>query len=78
MALKPRYKRRILWTAVFITTAGALALVIVPPMITINNMRPKIAQAIYQQTGITAQIDGNIHFSLLGRVTIVAHSGPRF
>lgn len=73
MALKPRYKRRILWTAVFITTAGALALVIVPPMITINNMRPKIAQAIYQQTGITAQIDGNIHFSLLGRVTIVAH-----
>ena len=73
MALKPRYKRRILWTAVFITTAGALALVIVPPMITINNMRPKIAAAIYQQTGINAQIDGNIHFSLLGRVTIVAH-----
>ena len=74
MALKPRYKRRILWTAVFITTAGALALVIVPPMITINNMRPKIAAAIYQQTGINAQIDGNIHFSLLGRATIVAHN----
>lgn len=74
MALKPRYKRRILWTAVFITTVGALALVIVPPMITINSLRPKIAQAIYQQTGINAQIDGNVRFSLLGRATIVAHN----
>lgn len=73
MALKPRYKRRILWTTVLVTTGCVLALIIVPPMITINNMRPKIAAAIYQQTGINAQIDGNVHFSLLGRVTIVAH-----
>lgn len=73
MALKPRYKRRIIWSVVTIVAAVIVALVIIPPMITLDGMRGKIEHAIETQTGITAQITGNVHFSLLGRATIVAH-----
>ena len=73
MALKPRYKRRIIWSVVTIVAAAIVALVIIPPMITLDGMRGKIEHAIETQTGITAQITGNVHFSLLGRATIVAH-----
>ena len=73
MALKPRYKRRIFWS--IITAFGLLimAIVLVPPMITLNNLKPKIEQAIAEQTGVSAEIKGNINFSLLGRAMIVAH-----
>jgi len=73
MALKPRYKRRIFWTAVIATGVVAIGVVLVPPMITLNGLKPKIADAIAQQTGISAEIRGDVHFSLLGRATIVAH-----
>lgn len=36
-------------------------------------MKPQIEQAIAEQTGIKATINGDVHFSLLGRTTIVAH-----
>ena len=73
MALKPRYKRRIFWTTVVVIGAFAAAIVIVPPMITLNNLKPKITRAISEQTGIAAHINGDVHFSLLGRATIVAN-----
>ena len=73
MSLKPRYKRRILWSVVGVIGAGVMAVVLVPPMITLNNLKPKIVATIAEQTGIHAKIDGDIHFSLLGRTTIVAH-----
>ncbi len=73
MALKPRYKRRILWTVVSIIGALALAIVIVPPMITLNGFKPMIEHAIQEQMNIPAKLDGNIHFSLIGGTTIVAH-----
>lgn len=73
MSLKPRYKRRILWSCIIAIGVIAIAVVLVPPMITLNNMRPRLEQAIATQTGVTAQIRGDIHFSLLGRATIVAH-----
>ncbi len=73
MALKPRYKRRIFWTAVITTGVVAMGIVLVPPMITLNGLKPKIQDAIAQQTGIAAEIRGDVHFSLLGRATIVAH-----
>ncbi len=73
MALKPRYKRRILWTFVSAIAAIAVAIIIIPPMITLNNIRGKLTNAITDQTGIAAQINGNVHFSMLGRATIVAH-----
>ena len=73
MALKPRYKRRIFWS--ILATLGVLVMgvVLIPPMITLNHLKPKIEQAITEQTGITAKINGDIHFSLLGRATIVAN-----
>ncbi|MCM1294482.1 MAG: hypothetical protein NC311_02900 [Muribaculaceae bacterium] len=73
MALKPRFKRRILWTLTGIIGISALGVVIVPPMINLNKLKPKIQSAILQQTGIDATISGDVHFSLLGHATIVAH-----
>lgn len=74
MALKPRYKRRIFWTTISLAAALAVGLVFIPPMITMNGLKPKIEQAILDQTGISASINGDVHFSLLGRATIVAHN----
>ncbi len=73
MALKPRYKRRILWTLISIVGITAVGVVVVPPMINLNALKPKLQSAILQQTGINAEIRGDVHFSLLGHATIVAH-----
>ncbi|MCQ2598820.1 MAG: hypothetical protein MJ187_00350 [Alphaproteobacteria bacterium] len=74
MALKPRYKRRIIWTTLTILSAGVLALVIVPPMTNLNKFKPNIEHAITEQTGVNVQITGDVNFSLLGHATIVAHN----
>lgn len=73
MALKPRYKRRIFWTLMGIIGAIALSIIIVPPMITLNKFRPMIEQSIYEQMAVPAKLEGDIHFSLIGGATIVAH-----
>ena len=73
MALKPRTRRKIIWAIVALFAALFLALIIAPHMITLNNLKPRLQTAIAQQTGIHATIDGDVHFSLLGRATIVAH-----
>lgn len=73
MALKPRYKRRIFWATVSVLGLIAMAVIFVPPMINLNYLKPKIETAVLDQTGIDAQIDGDVHFSLLGGVLIVAH-----
>ncbi len=71
--MKPRYKRRIFWGAIIAVSTAALAVVIVPPMITLNSLKPQLQTAIMDATGINADIRGNIHFSLLGGATIIAH-----
>lgn len=73
MSLKPRYKRRIIWSIIAVIATMAIALVVIPPLISLNGMKPQIEQAIAEQTGIKATINGDVHFSLLGRTTIVAH-----
>jgi hypothetical protein len=73
MALKPRYKRRILWTIISIIGALALMVIIIPPMITLNSFKPMIERAISEQMNVSAKLDGDIHFSLIGGTTIVAH-----
>lgn len=73
MALKPRYKRRIIWTIVTVVATLLLAMVIVPPMFTLNRFKPQFEQAVFEQTQVPAKLNGNIHFSLLGGATIVAH-----
>ncbi len=72
MALKPRYKRRIAWTLIGAVTAAFVALIFIPPAITLNFMKPELATAVYEQTGVTAEFNGDVNFSMLGRTTIVA------
>ncbi len=71
--MKPRYKRRIIWTIATILATAALATVIVPPFVTLNSLKPRLVTAIENETGIRADIRGAIHFSMLGGATIVAH-----
>ena len=52
----------------------ALAVIIVPPMVHINNLKPKIEEVILAKTGIQTKIHGNINFSLMGNAAIVAHN----
>lgn len=73
MSLKPRHKRRIFWSFIIFIGLFLIALVFVPPMITLNSLKPKIEATIAEQTGVQAKINGNINFSLLGHTTIVAH-----
>ena len=73
MSLKPRYKRRIFWSILSILALIGISIVVVPPMITLNNLKPKIEQALTEKIGIPAKIQGDINFSLLGKATIVAH-----
>lgn len=42
-------------------------------MITLNKFRPMIERSIYEQMAVPAKINGDIHFSLVGGATIVAH-----
>jgi hypothetical protein len=74
MRLKPRHKRRIIWTIVSNIGAVLFAAIVLPPMITLNYLKPKIENIILTQTGVKAQIHGNINFSLLGKTTIIAHN----
>lgn len=73
MALKPRHKRRFFWGAICTIAAIALAVVIIPPMITLNKLKPVVEKSIYEQTNVPIKLDGDIHFSLIGGATIVAH-----
>jgi hypothetical protein len=73
MALKPRYKRRIFWSVISIIAVIALAIILVPPFITLNGFKPAIEQSVYTQTNVPLKLNGDIHFSLAGGATIVAH-----
>lgn len=73
MPMKPRNKRRTFWTIVITLATLFIAMVIVPPMINLNSLRPKLEAAILAETGVPIQILGDVHFGLLGQTTIVAH-----
>lgn len=73
MALKPKHKRRIFWSLMCVIGAISLAIIIIPPMITLNKFRPVIEKSIYDQMSVPAKLNGDIHFSLIGGATIVAH-----
>ena len=73
MALKPRTRRRIIWATICLIAATFLAFIIVPPLVSLNSLKPRIQAVIQRQTGIPAEIGGDINFSLLYRATIVAH-----
>ncbi|MBP3397463.1 MAG: hypothetical protein J6K82_00870 [Alphaproteobacteria bacterium] len=73
MALKPKTKRKLYWTLLSIFGAILLSIVIVPPMINLNGLKPIVEKSVYEQTLVPAKLNGDIHFSLVGGATIVAH-----
>lgn len=72
MALKPRTRRRIIYFSAAFVAVAAIMVVVVPPMFTLNRLKPKLEAAISAQTGVETRIQGDVHFSLLGAATIVA------
>lgn len=73
MSTKSKHTNKFLLFLLSFIAVLALAVIIVPPMITLNNLKEKVESVILSQTGINAKIDGNINFSLMGDATIVAH-----
>lgn len=73
MALKPRHKRRIFWTIITVIATVLLASVLIPPFITLNSLKPMVEQSVHAQTDVPLKLNGDIHFSLVGGATIVAH-----
>ena len=71
--LKIKHKRRFLLFALGILGVSFFALMIIPPMIHLDSLKPKIEEIILAKTGIPAKIHGKVNISLLGRTTIVAH-----
>ena len=63
-----------LWFIASFVAVLALAIIFVPPMINLNSLKPKIENIIFSQTGISAQIHGNVNFSMLGKTHLVAHN----
>ncbi|MBD5400456.1 hypothetical protein HDR61_01770 [bacterium] len=72
MALKPRTFRKIFIGVCAMIAIIATAIITIPPMFTLNKLKPEIQAAITAQTGVPAQINGDVHFSLIGATTIVA------
>ena len=73
MALKPRYNRRIFWSIISTIAVIALATVLIPPFITLNSFKSVVEQSVHAQTNVPLKLNGDIHFSLAGGATIVAH-----
>ncbi len=73
MPMKARSKRRTFWTIVITLAVLFMAIIIIPPMITLNSMRSKIEAAVFAQTGVPIQILGDVNFGLIGHTTIVMH-----
>ncbi|MBR0213081.1 MAG: hypothetical protein IJQ55_05765 [Alphaproteobacteria bacterium] len=74
MANKNTFKRTIIWTFIFLIAALTVAILVIPPAMNLNFLKPKIENIILTETGVPAEIKGNINFSLLGRATIVANN----
>lgn len=66
--------RKIVLWFLSIFSVLALAIVIVPPFINLDRLKPQIQDAILAQTGIHATINGHVRLSLLGRATISANN----
>jgi len=71
--LRPRHKHRILWAFIGLIGFLLFLIIVIPPMIRFDSIKPKIEEIILKQTGIPAKIQGDVNISLLGQTTIVAH-----
>ena len=69
--MKARHKRLVFLIVLSVLALFGLAVAIIPPMISLNRLKPHFEHVILSQTGIPAKINGNIHMSFLGRTTVV-------
>lgn len=74
MPTKQRKTNKTLLFLLSFITIFILAIIIVPPMVTLNSIKPKIEAAILAKTGIQTKIHGNVNFSLMGSTSIIAHN----
>lgn len=74
MALKPRHKRRIFWSAIAIFAVVITLLLLLPTMINLNSLRGRFETAILNQTGVPVRVNGDINFGIFGRTTLIAHN----
>ena len=74
MSIKTTLKNKFIWIVAAFTAILMLSIIIIPPMVNLNFLKPKIENIILTQTGLEAKIHGNINFSLLGQTSIVAHN----
>ncbi len=74
MSIKNIFKNKFVWLISSILALIVLAVMIVPPMINLNYIKPKIENIITNKTGVSAKINGNINFSLVGTARIIAHN----
>ncbi|MCL1902686.1 MAG: hypothetical protein FWG18_03620, partial [Alphaproteobacteria bacterium] len=71
--MKAATRRKLFYTGIGIVLAAVVAVVIVPPMLDFDRLKPQIESAILNQTGIDIDISGRVRLSLLGRATITAY-----
>ncbi|MBR3148474.1 MAG: hypothetical protein IKF41_04015 [Alphaproteobacteria bacterium] len=74
MSTEPKYKNKILLFLLALVGLLSLAVIVVPPQITLNSLKPTIENTIFSKTGIKAKIHGDVNFSLMGKASIVAHN----
>lgn len=67
-------KNKLSWIIITIMAVLAVSIIVVPPMVNLNFLKPKIETFILNKTGVKAQIQGDINFSLVGQTRIVAHN----
>jgi hypothetical protein len=73
MTNKNSFTHKILWFFAFLFALITVAVVVIPPMMVLNSLKPKIEEIVLSKTGIPAKIHGDVNFSLIGKVTVVAH-----
>ena len=74
MSTKPKRTNKILLFLLSIIGVLWLAILIVPTQITLNSLKSSVENAIFTQTGVKAEIHGDVNFSLMGKAAIVAHN----
>lgn len=74
MLTKPKSKFKFLFYLLPILSILVMGIVVVPPMIHLNFLKPKLEDMVLSKTGMNVKINGNINISLLGNATIVAHN----
>ena len=74
MSTEPKRTNKILLFLLSIIGILWLAVIFIPTQITLNSLKSTVEDAIFTQTGVKAEIHGDVNFSLMGKAAIVAHN----